>query len=101
MKAQIVKGARDWPHDRCSIRDAEISYVIQYPTSAGLMVRVNANTKNAMAGYTGAIEGLPLYYDQGIRSNFMLVVPLHASLRQISEDSVSESCFAPCYPRNV
>lgn len=83
MKAQIVKGARDWLHDPYSVRDAEISYVIQHPTGSGLMVCVKANAKNAMGGYTGrkptmvffsmnrqatgAIEGQPLCYDQRIK----------------------------------
>lgn len=83
MKAQIVKGARDFLRDPYSVRDVEISEAIQHPTGGFLMVCVRGNAKNAMGGYTGrkatmvsfsmdrklmgAVEDQPFCYDQRIK----------------------------------
>jgi len=48
-----VKDARDFLIDPYSVRDAEISSVMDTPDGKLQFVCVKANAKNAMGGYTG------------------------------------------------
>ncbi|MFS2326422.1 hypothetical protein U2P60_13570 [Brucella sp. H1_1004] len=53
IKAEIVKDARDYLIDPYSVRDAEISSVMDVPGGKMQFVCVKANARNAMGGYTG------------------------------------------------
>ena len=53
IKAAIVKDARDYLIDPYSVRDAEISSVMDAPGGKMQFVCVKANARNAMGGYTG------------------------------------------------
>ncbi|HZG31600.1 MAG TPA: hypothetical protein VE079_24390 [Ensifer sp.] len=53
IKQAIVNGARDYLIDPYSVRDAEISGVMDTPDGKMQFVCVKANAKNAMGGYTG------------------------------------------------
>ncbi|MPR61241.1 hypothetical protein D7027_05325 [Ochrobactrum intermedium] len=53
IKAAIVKDARDYLIDPYSVRDAEISSVMDLAGGKMQAVCVKANAKNALGGYTG------------------------------------------------
>lgn len=53
IKQAIVKDARDYLVDPYSVRDAEISSVMDTPDGKLQFVCVKANAKNRMGGYTG------------------------------------------------
>jgi hypothetical protein len=53
IKRAIVHDARDYLVDPYSVRDAEISSVMDVPGGKLQFVCVKANAKNRMGGYTG------------------------------------------------
>ncbi|MHA6642296.1 hypothetical protein [Mesorhizobium sp. A623] len=53
IRKEIANSARDYLIDPYSVRDAEISSVMDAPGGKLQFVCVKANAKNAMGGYTG------------------------------------------------
>lgn len=53
IKAEIVKDARNYLLDPYSVRDAEISSVMDAPGGKMQFVCIKANAKNALGAYTG------------------------------------------------